>query len=420
MDHTQLSIAQRLQKYLREDISEAEMQELQQWRQASTANQALWERLSNEDQFFNDLHDFQSIKLDSKQTLAYVLKHQATTETPSPENEQNIVPIRQFQWKSWLPYIAAVCLLGLLFGGYYYQTQLHETKVVEEVLGNQPLKPRADEDEAGVKITFSDGNAVTLNKDKEAIQMLGDHVYYEDGSGVLSAKAYQYLTVSVPRGEQFQVTLADGSTVFLNAGSTLRYPVAFHKDERRVKLSGEAYFNIKRQESKNHPDGLVPFIVDLGDHQVKVHGTQFNVRDYKQDPDTKITLVEGKVSVHGNAKKLQKGLFLSPGQQAAIHAQHIQVKQADLQQELAWKNGLFSFEGKGLYEVMEELARWYKVDVVYLDKVPDIPFFGMAHRSESLLSILQLLRSADITYRLVSYGEAQPSRLEILKKKKIK
>ena len=415
MNKQHQDISKLLQKYLREEISTEELLIIQQWAAQSSANRKVWDSVSDTDSLLSDLRDFQSIKADSKSTLDYVLSQ--AEPTAAVPTEKNITPTRHLHLLRWLPYVAALLLISGLFAAYYFEQQsaLQDLPPALETASKaeNPNAPRE-----GVKISFSDGNSVTLDRDKEAIQMLDKHIYYENGSGVLSAKAYRYLTVSVPKGEQFQVTLSDGSTVLLNAGSSLRYPVSFDGKARKVSLQGEGYFAITRQESKDFSGGLVPFIVDMGDKQVQVHGTQFNVNNYPSEKQTKVTLVDGKVSIHGNGEQLKEGVFLSPGQQAELTGNRAEVKRVNLHDELAWKDGLFNFEGKGLYEIMDELARWYNVEVLYRDHVPDIPFFGKAHRSEPLLSILQLLKSADITYRLTSYDDERPARLEILAKHK--
>lgn len=323
------------------------------------------------------------------------------------------------RWYRWIPYTAAACI-ALFFIVRTFLFQPADDIRILEVEGplsqSEKLMPEKDGD--NVMLTFSDGSSVKLDDEHRGIQMLDNHIYYKDGDGLLNVEKYEYVTVSVPHGGQYQVTLSDGSIVVLNAASSLRYPVVFKGEERKVELSGEAYFTVAKQPNNVDRGELKPFIVAVGDYQVQVHGTQFNVQGYSPALSTKVSLVTGKVSVHGKGPELEKGVFLVPGLQAHMKGERVAVRKVDVQHEIAWKNGLFSFEGKKLTEVMDELARWYNVDVEYEGEVPNVSFFGRAHRSEKLIAILHLLKSADITYRLTTYDGQRKSKLVIVNKRK--
>lgn len=322
-------------------------------------------------------------------------------------------------WYRWIPYTAAACIALFFLVRIFLIQPADDIRIQEvEVALSQNEKLTPEKDGNDVMLTFSDGSSIKLDDGQGGIQMLDNHIYYKDGDGLLNAEKYEYVTVSVPHGGQYQVTLSDGSTVILNAASSLRYPVVFNGEKRNVELRGEAYFTVTKQRSNVDPGGLKPFVVDVGDYQVQVHGTQFNIQGYSQMLPTKVSLVTGKVSVHGKGSELEKGIFLTPGLQARMHGEQVALRRVDIQQEIAWKNGLFSFEGKKLAEVMGELERWYNIDVEYEGEVPNVSFFGRAHRSEKLISILHLLKSADITYSLTTYDGQRKSKLVIVNKRK--
>jgi len=142
--------------------------------------------------------------------------------------------------------------------------------------------------------------------------------------------------------------------------------------------------------------------------------TQFNIRDYHSEERQKVTLVTGKVSIHGPN---DAGIFLSPGQQASLSAHDMRIKNVNVEFESAWRNGLFVFENKQLVEVMQELARWYDIDVEYQGSIPQVTFFGRAYRKEKLIAILNLLKSADVSYRLISDETQKRQKLIIINKK---
>lgn len=321
------------------------------------------------------------------------------------------------RWSRLLPYVAAACIaIFFLVRAFIFQpVDDFNTENRGEIIVKSDKQLSGEKE---VILTFSDGSSIKLDDFKKGIQMVDNHIYYKDGDGLLNVEKYEYVTISVPNGSQYQVALSDGSTVLLNAESSLRYPIVFKGEERRVELNGEAYFTVAKQQSKTSSERLVPFMVDIGQYQVQVHGTEFNVKHYNLESPTKVFLVTGKVSVHGKGEQLEQGVFLSPGLQANILGADVDVRKADIQQELAWKEGLFSFEGKRLPEVMDELARWYNIEVVYEGEIPNVSFFGRAHRSEKLISILHLLKSADITYRLTTYDGEKRGKLLIINKRK--
>ncbi len=190
-----------------------------------------------------------------------------------------------------------------------------------------------------------------------------------------------YNSISTPRGGKFQIELPDGTQVWLNATSSLRFPTAFVEKNRRVEITGEAYFEVAKDKSK-------PFIVSVNGAEVEVLGTHFNVMAYKDEAVVKTTLLEGAIKfVKGTASNT-----LKPGQQAQV-LNSGQVKVVDgvnLDEVVAWKNGLFNFQGEDIGTVIRLLARWYDVDVIYNEKIDDL-FYAKIPRSTNLSAVLKLL-----------------------------
>lgn len=411
--HNREYIIELLEKYFQDEISPEELLELQSWASEHQANRIILSKMSRPDLLIEDLHGFNAVKPDASATLKYVLENQSGAMPPAkPQKHKPVV----FKLQGWT-YAAAVaiilfCLsLPLLFD---HNNTLALQKVFVFSDSTQLSGRGLEEDH--VLFTFSDGARVVIESQNTSVQVLGRDIYDEQGRNLFSAKDSEFATIYVPAGKQFDVTLADGSLVHMNAESTLKYPVSFSKQSRRVELKGEAFFTVNKTENSDPAKGLVPFIVDLGEHEVLVHGTRFNVRSYNKNGSAKVSLLEGKVSVHSHLSAARQDVFLIPGQQAEIHKENIEVKKVDIRRELSWKEGMFDFEGKGLYEVMDELARWYNIDLEYEGEVPDILFFGQANRSEKLISILQILKSADITFRLTTFqGDKRPKLVVINK-----
>jgi transmembrane sensor len=199
-----------------------------------------------------------------------------------------------------------------------------------------------------------------------------------------------YNSISTPRGGQYQLTLADGSKVWLNAASTLRFPAVFAGAERMVELTGEAYFEIAQNKK-------MPFKVRIpSGAEVEVLGTHFNVMAYAEEKTIKTTLLEGavKISSATSPSPLERaGVRLSPNQQAQITQQGSLsiIKDYDVSEAVAWKNNKFIFKDTDLEAIMYQVARWYDVEVIFEDDVRDLQFGGVISRKENASAVLQLL-----------------------------
>lgn len=231
-----------------------------------------------------------------------------------------------------------------------------------------------------------------MQNNAEVAMKDGQLVYTKAGGNNQVAKtAITYNTMATPRGRQFQMKLPDGTEVWLNAGSSLKYPTAFIGKERRVEITGEAYFEVAKNPN-------MPFRVAINDHtDVEVLGTHFNVNAYNDESSINTTLLEGIVKVHFNSQDQ----LLKPGQQSQVFNTTDKVKlvsDADVNAAVAWKNGSFSFNNATLTDLMRQLSRWYDIDVEYKGAIPADTFSGEIDRTLTLDQVLKGLTKTRIHY----------------------
>lgn len=292
----------------------------------------------------------------------------------------NIRQKRQYKW----PRIAAAAsvLLFLSIGGYYYNTKNEQQHIAQLQLND--IAPGGNK----AILTLANGQRIVLTNAKNGQLALqgnteitktanGDIAYHQTKD---QPTAVSYNTVSTPTGGQYHLILTDGTNVWLNAASSIKYPTAFSGAERKVEITGEAYFEVAHNAAK-------PFRVKSNDQVVEVLGTHFNVNAYTDENETKTTLLEGSVKVTGsNGFKLIK-----PGQQAVLKGSNLGVTEADLEEVVSWKNGYFKFNGN-LEDIMGKISRWYDVSIVYQTKPdPGYTFVGEISRGRNLSEILKIM-----------------------------
>jgi ferric-dicitrate binding protein FerR (iron transport regulator) len=275
------------------------------------------------------------------------------------------------------------------------------------------VKEKSDIHPGGDKgsLTLADGTVLSLNEMPDGIlQQQGNYRIRKKG-GVLqcdinggdaqiAGKSYNVL--STPRGGQFQLMLPDGSNVWLNAESSLKFPVAFDKNAREVELSGEAYFEVKTIRDQNSkakkPFNVLVRLPSGKEARVEVLGTHFNVNAYNNESSVKTTLIEGAVNVSEEGSSV----VLKPGQQARLSENNsLSVdRHADVEGAVAWKNGLFHFDNVDITTIMRQIGRWYNVDIVYAGKIAPRHFVGKIRRSAELSEVLEILRLSDIDFKV--------------------
>lgn len=334
-----------------------------------------------------------------QQTLEASMEARLLQQTrPTPR----VRPLRSFKWA------AAAAAIILLLGGAGSWLLLHH-RPASSAIATQPGKASSDiaPGRNGAVLTLAGGQKVVLdNSAKGQIGNQGNTVVLNTNGRLTYAASTRkpstggspetlYNTLTTPRGGQYQLVLPDGSKVWLNAASSLKYPTAFTGKERSVELSGEAYFEVAKNSSQ-------PFLVKVGGIQVDVLGTSFNINSYRDEASINTTLLEGSVRVqHGSYKTL-----LHPGQQAQVtttsdaSAAIEVIHDADLDKVMAWKNGFFNFQDASLEEVMRQLQRWYDIEIVYEKDIPKLEFIGKMGRDLTLSKVLTGLEMSKVHFRL--------------------
>ncbi len=314
-----------------------------------------------------------------------------------------------FLQTSWFKYAAAI-LIMLGFATYLWINNGNNKELVTKA-GNNSLQT-----DVGKKavLTLADGSKIVLDNttngnlaqqgNTQVVKLSdGKVVYNLQGKG---GKDVMWNTMSTPVGGQYQVALPDGTTVWLNAASSITFPTAFMGSSRLVKITGEVYFEIAK-------DKELPFIVNVDDRStIQVLGTSFNINSYSDEGFIKTTLLEGSVKVISAVTQQQKrpngsvdhpytqSVILKPGQQATIDSSISVTSNADVAQALAWKNGLFNFNGSDLRSVMRQLERWYGIKVQYEEPVPNDIFKGEMYRTANLADVLDMLHEMGVKFRI--------------------
>jgi transmembrane sensor len=256
--------------------------------------------------------------------------------------------------------------------------------------GNKAVLTLADDSQI-ILDNVSNGVVATQAKAEVNKTRDGQLVYDLRGQPATNNTADEraYNTISTPRGGEYQVVLPDGTRVWLNAGSSLRFPVAFGK-ERNVKLTGEAYFEVAKDASR-------PFTVSVRDIGVSVLGTHFNIMAYSDEKAITTTLLEGKVKVTDSNGSHHE---LKPGEQAVADASGVKISDADIEQAVAWKNGYFKFERANIEVIMRQISRWYDVDISYEGQVSRDEFVGKIARNADVSQVLRVLQLSKVHFRI--------------------
>lgn len=291
----------------------------------------------------------------------------------------------------WLA-IAASLLITIGLGSYFLS---NNDKIVKAKKNEQvTIKPGGNK----AILTLDNGKQIILNEAKNGEIARQDDIVItkteegklvynviESGDELTSEQTVN--TITTPRGGQYQVSLPDGTKVWLNAESSLKYPAKFANDHRTVELTGEAYFEVAKNKNK-------PFLVVTADQKVEVFGTHFNINAYTDEPSIKTTLLEGSVKVHQTSTLKSK--FLKPGQQTSLKGDFFHVREVDVEEAIDWKNGVFSFnKSENIKTALRKLARWYDVEVTYEGGFNDIQLGGSFSRFSELADCITILESTN-------------------------
>ncbi|QKJ30255.1 FecR domain-containing protein [Mucilaginibacter mali] len=237
-------------------------------------------------------------------------------------------------------------------------------------------------DDANKGVVARQGNALVVKSKEGQV----DYKVGEDADN----KTIEYNTITTPKGYQYNVVLPDGSKVWLNAASSIKFPTEFTGSQRNVEMTGEAYFEVAK-------NAAMPFIVKTNRQEVRVLGTHFNIMAYDDEPVTKTTLLEGSIMLTGKSSNI-----LKPGNQAIMNAQGDVkiVAESDMDEAVAWKNGFFQFKDESIEGTMRQAARWYDVNINYKGKIPTHQFIGKVPRSVKLSELLSMFKYAGMNFTI--------------------
>jgi ferric-dicitrate binding protein FerR (iron transport regulator) len=348
---------------------------------------------------FDQLKEIQEDNLSRERVLATIKSRIRSSRTtiPMAEPRSSYVPI-------WRRYAAAAAIITILVSGYFLM-RTRSPGNLSANSGESVVKTEVGPGTDKAWLTLADGSKIALDHTtKNGRIFSSDHSKTEKlDSGLLRYTGQsdkrpirtEYNVLTTPRAGQFTIILADGTKVWLNNASSLRYPTVFAGNDRVVELSGEGYFEVAGNVHS-------PFKVLSNGNLVTVLGTHFNVKSYKDDPTYEVTLLEGSVSLkHGESSSV-----LRPGEQAVVSQDSLGamkiLRNSDTAQAVAWLNGKFSFHIDNVGNVMRQLARWYDVDVAYEGSIPDIRLSGSISRKVNLSSVLQVLEISGVHCKMDS------------------
>lgn len=365
-----------LSKRLQQQLSAAKEREIQQWKAESAKNSKLFQELSH---------------AQSVHTLAEKMqKYDVEYSINKLKNRMETYRAK----RKWFHHALAASIIFILGIGFFLTTR----EYIFNINSAEDIAPG----QQSAQLLLLDGSVVALDSmhvgettSKAGIvitKAANGRVSCDYNQSTSEVKSLAYHTISTPLGGEYQIALPDGSTVWLNANSSLRFPSQFQANKRHVELAGEGYFEITSDHNK-------PFIVSTKQQTIEVLGTKFNVFAYGEEALMRTTLVEGSISVQTATDRQ----ILKPGQEAQSYhdSANLSIVSGDVQEAIAWKNGYFIFNEENIENIMQKVGRWYDVEVVYEGEVNNGLFGGTFSKNKSLQQLLKSLASTgQIRYKL--------------------
>jgi len=371
-----------LEKYIDNTISAEEFRQL--WTSLGEGRydsdwHELTERVLN-DKRLHDLSDQEQIAGRLAQIRARI-----DNETAPARRQTPIIPLTTHRVVRYAAAAIVLLALGILL-------ITRNTNSRPSVANSTPRPPdRIKPGTQKAMLTLADGTVVTLDSTAngkiaqqgatQVLKLANGQIRYQAANATDEEGKVAYNVMSTPMGGQYQLTLPDGSNVWLNAGSSITYPTAFPGNTRQVKITGEVYFEVAKDKNKS-------FRVTAGDQEIEVLGTHFNINAYADEDHIKTSLLEGAVKVNK--------VLLQPGQAFT----HGKIEPTNVDQDIAWKNGVFNFNNQTLAQVMRQLARWYDLEVVYPQGIPKKEYGGEIGRNLTLDQVLKGLENSGIHFQL--------------------
>ena len=349
------------------ELTEREKNELLAWLEESDFNRQIFDELAKGSSLSRSYDEYRNIHREQVWNAI----------------EKQIVPQGRQLSLQWVGYAASVIIL--VVAGWFIFQMSDNKNVVQEGKKVARITPGTQKAilylDNGEQVVLADNNTVVVEDSLSGrIEQVDKSLVYQTESTV---KEERLNVLEIPNGGEFQVTLADGTKVCLNAGTKLTYPIAFVGKERRVRLEGEGYFEVKRDENK-------PFIVEINGMEVKVLGTSFNLRSFAADNRSTATLISGKIEVKTSSRRVE----LSPNHQADLWVgeNKLDVREVDAAVYSAWTKGRFVFRRERLETILDDVSRWYNVTVFYeQSSAKDILFSGIMERYADISKTLEML-----------------------------
>ncbi|MCC8424389.1 FecR family protein [Mucilaginibacter sp. UR6-11] len=309
-------------------------------------------------------------------------------------------------WQLYKWSVAATILLFVAIGAYIFKKNIPSQQLSDNyqhkisVGGNKAVLILSD----GKKINLADAangtiaaqSNFTIKKTREGMIVYQANAASEPTGSAMGQPLFN--TITTPNGGQYQVVLPDGSRVWLNAASSIKFPTRFASNERLVELTGEAYFEVVKvlyPKEKANQTGKLPFVVLSSRQRIEVLGTRFNVNDYHEENSAKTTLLDGSVKINALSSDQHTpfpAMMLRPGQQSDLDRRNFKVSAADTAAATAWKNGFFQFDSEDIYVVMRKIGRWYNVEVNYQGDMRGKVFSGVISKYTNVTEVLRMLQ----------------------------
>lgn len=362
-------------RYLQGEATAQEEKVIEEWVNQDSANKQVYDRLRSELFLKKDLSDLFKL-VDGKKGTARIQRMRKQV------MDQTNIATRGLVWRSWMSYAAACVIILIGFSVFFIRLERTEEEKDRSaaITKANPIQPGKNK----AIMILDNGDAIELRNDEAGVKVVNGTAVYSNGENIGPAnEKNSSIIVKTPRGGQYVVQLPDGTKVYLNSESSLKYPNYFFGSKRTVELKGEAYFEVVKSD--------IPFMVKSRDQELEVLGTSFNLSAYDDLNYIQTTLVEGKVKI----KYQGKYDVLTPGLQLTTSAQDRQIARVDTDIYTAWKDGAFSFSDESLESIMKRASRWYDVDIIYSDdKLKSMRFEGYVSKFSEMQTLLQTLRLA--------------------------
>jgi transmembrane sensor len=390
-------IAHLISKYLNDELNGPEERELNEWVHQSADHQRFFSQFTDEEAFAATLAEYEISK---GIVLSKIKEAISFEEQPRPKTGM-------IWWLNRRRLTAVAASIIIAVGALVWWSIDKKEKPVTVTAIVQPTQNRQPASEGAV-LKLADGKEIILDSAQNGAVAIQGNTRVTKQGGLLSynnnnaGNIVLYNTLSTPRGKIYKLLLPDGSKVWLNAASSIRFPTAFTNDERHVEITGEVYFEVA--SIRPGSGEKIPFRVTANQRAaINVLGTHFNVNAYNNEASLRTTLLEGSVSIQLLHEQPGNTMVLKPGEEAQIknaQAAAITVHQANIKKVMGWKDGYFSLDDLSLPALMREVERWYDVEVVYENGIPVKAFFGKVSRDLSLFDFMDALKVWGVRFRL--------------------